>query len=157
MGFPMKNDASKKMAGLGYLEGGLSVDREARPNGPRGSAEMLESINFLRFVLDNVYSGIIVCNEQRQIIFMNQVYAELLRIDPQEAVGQDIKEYFPDSRLSHVLATGIPELGQRCSLKTEALLLVNRIPLKQNGKVVGAILQTVLRDYKDFTLSLIHI
>ncbi|MGC2691504.1 MAG: sigma 54-interacting transcriptional regulator [Desulfobaccales bacterium] len=147
----MKNDASKKMAGLGYLEGGLSVDREARPNGPRGSAEMLESINFLRFVLDNVYSGIIVCNEQRQIIFMNQVYAELLRIDPQEAVGQDIKEYFPDSRLSHVLATGIPELGQRCSLKTEALLLVNRIPLKQNGKVVGAILQTVLRDYKDFT------
>ena len=30
-------------------------------------------------------------------------------------------------------------------------MLVNRIPLKHNGKIVGVILQTVLRDYKDFT------
>ncbi len=147
----MKSDATKKTRGLAYLDSGLSGDVEARQKGRHGLEDMLESINFLRFVLDNVYSGIIVCNEQRQIVFINKVYAELLRIDPQEAVGQDIKDYFPDSRLSRVLATGIPELGQRCSLKTEALLLVNRIPLKQNGKIVGAILQTVLRDYKDFT------
>ena len=147
----MKKDATKKTRGLGYFDRGLSVDHQARQNGPHGLEDMLQSINFLRFVLDNVYSGIIVCNAHSQIIFMNKVYAELLRIDPQEAAGKDIKEYFPDSRLSHVLATGIPELGQRCSLKTEALLLVNRIPLKHNGQIVGVILQTVLRDYKDFT------
>lgn len=147
----MKNDATKKTNGLGYFDSGLSVDHQTHKNGPHGTEDMLQSINFLRFVLDNVYSGIIVCNQQGQIIFMNKVYAELLKIDPQEAVGKDIKDYFPGSRLSHVMATGIPELGQRCSLKTEAMLLVNRIPLKHNGKIVGVILQTVLRDYKDFT------
>ncbi len=147
----MKNDATKKTNGLGYFDSGLSVDRQAHKNGPHGIEDMLQSINFLRFVLDNVYSGIIVCNERSQIIFMNKVYAELLKIDPQEAVGKDIKEYFPGSRLSHVIATGIPELGQRCSLKTAAVLLVNRIPLKYSDKIVGVILQTVLRDYKDFT------
>jgi len=107
----MKNDATKKTRGLGYFDSGLSVDHQARQNGLHGLENILESINFLRFVLDNVYSGIIVCNEHSQIIFMNKVYAELLRINPQEAVGKDIKEYFPDSSLSHVLATGIPELA----------------------------------------------
>ncbi len=149
----MKNDATKKIRGLGYLEGGLSLDQQAPQKGPHGLKDMLGSINFMRFVLDNVYSGIIVCNENSQIIFMNKVYGALLKIDPEGAVGKDIKDYFPGSRLSHVIATGIPELGQRCSLKTAATscCLVNRIPLEHNGKIVGVILQTVLRDYKDFT------
>ena len=147
----MKNNATNNTRGLCDLKGGLSLDNQTGKDGGRGIEDMLSSINFLRFVLDNVYSGIIVCNEKSQIIFMNKVYGELLKVDPQEAVGKNIKEYFPGSRLSHVIAAGIPELGQRCSLKTEALLLVNRIPLKLNGNVVGVILQTVLRDYKDFT------
>jgi sensor histidine kinase regulating citrate/malate metabolism len=68
---------------------------------------------FLRFVLDKVYSGIIVCKEHRQIIFMNKVYADLLKTDPKPRSVKDIKEYFPGSRLSQVIPTGIPELGQR--------------------------------------------
>ncbi len=148
----MKKTSPKKVNGLGYRDSSFSSDHhQTQKNGAHNMEEMLQSINFLRFVLDNVYSGIIVCNEHSQIIFMNKVYAELLKTDPQEAVGKNIKEYFPGSRLSHVIATGIPELGQRCSLKTEAVLLVNRIPLKYDGKIVGVILQTVLRDYKDFT------
>ncbi len=67
----MKNDATKKIRGLGYLEGGLSLDQQAPQKGPHGLKDMLGSINFMRFVLDNVYSGIIVCNENSQIIFMN--------------------------------------------------------------------------------------
>jgi sensor histidine kinase regulating citrate/malate metabolism len=113
--------------------------------------ELLKLVEFLGLVLDNVYSGIIVCDPDCRIIFMNQVYAELLKVNRDQAVGKHIREYFPNSRLSQVLASGAAEFGQKCSLKTEAVLLVNRMPLQSKGQTVGVILQTIFRDYKDFT------
>jgi transcriptional regulator with PAS, ATPase and Fis domain len=113
--------------------------------------ELLNLVEFLGLVLDNVYSGIIVCDLNCRIIFMNQVYADLLKADRKQAVGKHIKEYFPHSRLPEVLTSGTPQLGQKCSLKTDAVLLVNRIPLQSEGKTVGIIMQTIFRDYKDFT------
>jgi transcriptional regulator with PAS, ATPase and Fis domain len=104
--------------------------------------------DFFSLVLDNVFSGIIVCNLDCRIIFMNKVYADLLGIDPEMAVGAPLKKYIPNTRLPQVISSGRPELGQRCSLKTELPMLVNRIPLKAKGQVVGVILQTVFRDYK---------
>ena len=50
-----------------------------------------------------------------------------------------------------VLSLGQPELGQKCSLRTELPMLVNRIPLKIKGRITGVILQTVFRDYKAMT------
>lgn len=44
----------EKTRGLGYLDSGLSVDHQARQNGPHGIEDMLQSINFLRFVLQTV-------------------------------------------------------------------------------------------------------
>jgi transcriptional regulator with PAS, ATPase and Fis domain len=132
----------------------IAQKRENAERGIKESAspqEVLSLVEFLGLVLDNVYSGIIVCDLNCRIIFMNQVYADLLKVDRKQAVGKHIEEYFPHSRLSRTLASGIPELGQRCSLKTDALLLVNRIPLVSNGKTLGIILQTIFRDYKDFT------
>lgn len=112
--------------------------------------ETLELVEFLRLVLDNVYSGIIVCDHECRIVFMNQIYADLLKTDREEAVGQQINKYFPQSELPRVLRTGTPEFGQTCPLNAGAFLLVNRIPLKRDGKTVGIILQTIFRDYKDF-------
>lgn len=131
---------------------GQDVEVLQQAMNPRSvTEEVLSVVDFLGLVLDNVYSGIIVCDTDCRIIFMNQVYADLLKVDRKQVVGRQIKEYFPYSRLSEALAGGKPELGQKCSLKTEAVLLVNRIPLQSKGKTVGIILQTIFRDYKDFT------
>jgi transcriptional regulator with PAS, ATPase and Fis domain len=147
----VSNGGAKKNSAAGYGSSKLSPDNRSQRDGPQNLEDMLKFGDFLQFVLDNVYSGIIVIDQHCHIIFMNKVYAELLKTDPKDAVGKHIKEYFPHSRLSKVMATGIPELGHRCSLKTDAVLLVNRLPLREDGKVVGAILQTVFRDYKDFS------
>ena len=108
-------------------------------------------VDFLELILNNVYSGIIVCDREARVVFINQVYAELLKIDRSEAVGRKIQEFFPASRLNLVIQSGQAELGQRCALKTDTPLLVNRIPLKHKGQTTGAILQTVFRDYQHFT------
>lgn len=114
-------------------------------------SELDDLTGFLRLILDNVYCGIIVCDTDLRIVFMNRVYGDLLKTDPNGAVGRPITDFFPQSRLSKVLKEGTPELGRRCSLKTDTTLLVNRIPIEVQGRIRGVILQTIFKDYKDFT------
>jgi len=149
---PTKKQKNNRLSGPPALyspPGGCSVENESVQGSPTDLQGLVE---FFELILNNVYSGIIVCDTECRIVFMNQVYAKLLNIDRQAAVGRHIKEYFPASRLSHVIASGRSELGQKCSLRTDTpLLLVNRIPLRNRGTVVGVILQTIFRDYKAFT------
>jgi len=130
---------------------GIWAGERTKKVGHEQSGDIERLVDFLGLVLDNVYSGIIVCDLHCCIVYMNQVYAELLQIDRHKAVGKPIQNYFPRSQLARVMATGKSELGQRCSLKTDTTLLVNRIPLKHRGQTTGIILQTVFRDYKSFT------
>ena len=97
----------------------------------------------LELILNNVYSGIIFCDKECKIIFMNTVYADLLGVDRKEAEGKSINEFFPNSRLPSVLSRGRPELGQRCSLRGEMPFLVNRIPIKRGNETIGIILQSI--------------
>ncbi|MCP4686912.1 MAG: PAS domain-containing protein [Desulfobacterales bacterium] len=121
------------------------------PDGIKGITDIVSLVDFLALVLDHVYSGIIVCDRDCRILFMNRVYAELLGVDPKKIAGEPLEKFFPYTRMPLVLSSGRAELGQKCTLKTELPMLVNRIPLKIKGQVVGVILQTIFRDYKAMT------
>ncbi|MBW1998119.1 MAG: sigma 54-interacting transcriptional regulator [Deltaproteobacteria bacterium] len=112
--------------------------------------ELKQVAEILELILDNVYSGVIFCDRNCNIIFMNQVYAQLLGVDREKAIGRPITQFFPNSRLPYVVRTGTPELGQRCSLKGEIPFLVNRIPIKRGGKTIGIILQSIFKDFASF-------
>lgn len=104
----------------------------------------------LELILNNVYSGVIFCDKECNVVYMNQVYAEMLRVDRRKAVGKPITDFFPDSRLPYVVKSGKMELGQKCSLKGEMPILVNRIPIKRGKEIVGVILQSIFRDFANF-------
>ena len=110
----------------------------------------LESlVETFKHILDRVYSGIILCDKDSKILFMNRFYASLLKADRKNAVGKHINAYFPSSRLPVVLETGQAELGKKCSLRTNLALLVNRVPMERNGDTVGVLLQTTFRDFTE--------
>jgi PAS domain S-box-containing protein len=113
------------------------------------TGELEDLVETLRLVLDNVHSGIIVCNKESKILYMNRFYADLLKAHREEALGKHIKEFFPESRLPEVLQSGEMELGQRCSLRADVALLVNRIPVKRGSETIGVILQTIFKDYAE--------
>ena len=110
-------------------------------------AEALAKV--LELIVDNVYSGIIVCDSDSRILYINKFYADLLQTTREKAVGQHIKNFFPASRLPGVLETGEMELGRKCSLRANIALLVNRIPVKMGNKTVAVVLQTVFKDYAE--------
>jgi len=122
----------------------------AFPSQIEDPAEALHDFaSVLEMLLDNAFSGIILCDRNSKILYMNRFYAELLGTDKDEAVGKHIREYFPDSRLPTVVETGRMELGKRCSLRADIALLVNRVPLKSKGKTIGVVLQTIFKDLRE--------
>ncbi|MCG2774375.1 MAG: sigma 54-interacting transcriptional regulator [Desulfobacterales bacterium] len=128
----------------------LAYDSDLEKDREKRIVELKDLTQVLGLILDNVYSGIIFCDRKCNIIFMNQVYAELLGVDRKEAVGKSIFEFFPDSRLPLVVSSGKAELGQRCSLKGEVPFLVNRLPIKRGNDTIGIILQSIFKDYASF-------
>jgi transcriptional regulator with PAS, ATPase and Fis domain len=106
-------------------------------------------VRLLSLVCENVYSGTIICDHQSHIRYINRFYANLLGIDSKEAVGRKIQDYFPSSRVPVVLDTGRGEMGARCTLRAEIDYVINRIPVKSEGKTVGVILQTVFKNFTE--------
>jgi sensor histidine kinase regulating citrate/malate metabolism len=131
-------------------EGPVNLHSDAKKGWAVEISELKYLVNSLELILNNVYSGIIFCDREYNIIFMNQVYAELLGVDRNEVVGKPISEFFPDSRLPLVLRSGKAEFGQQCSLRGEIPFLVNRLSIKKGNKTIGIILQSIFKDYASF-------
>ncbi len=101
-------------------------------------------------IVQNIPTGLIFCDTDCIIRFMNKAYAEYLDVDPREATGRPITDLIPDSRLRLVMASGQAEMGDKCELPTKAgirMIVVNRLPVKApDGTVIGAISQALFGD-----------
>ena len=112
-------------------------------------ADVGDFINLMEMVMDNAYVGLIFCDRAGIIRFMNRLYEDLLGIKRETAYGRHITEYFPDSRLPVVIKTSKPELGWKYNFMGEKTLVVNRIPIKQKGQIIGALAQCIFKDISE--------
>ena len=63
----------------------LESDGVKEIQGAEALAKVLERI------VDNVYSGIIVCDSDSKILYINKFYADLLQTTREKAIGRHIK------------------------------------------------------------------
>lgn len=90
-------------------------------------------------ILESIREGIIAVDKEGKINACNQEAKRLLEIDPLEnIIGKLITEVAPNSRLPEVLTTGITLLDQPMILGN-TLVVINIIPVKHSGKVIGAV------------------
>jgi transcriptional regulator with PAS, ATPase and Fis domain len=104
--------------------------------------DYFNSFGFLKNILDNIQIGIIIADADGYLIYMNEKYGRLLAINPPEHIGKHVTEVIKTSRLHIVAKTGRAEINWPHELNGKTLL-VQRIPLKRNGRV-KAVLGTVL-------------
>ncbi len=142
-------DNSRTSSDINFCRSSLQFQPaiELKAGGLNGSMKDFASV--LELIMENVYSGIILCDSDSRILYMNRFYGELLGTDKNEAVGRHIKKYFPSSRIPSVLESGKMEIGQRCSLRSNVALLVNRIPIKSGDETVGVVLQTIFKNHTE--------
>ncbi|GAB6062794.1 sigma-54 interaction domain-containing protein [Deferrisoma palaeochoriense] len=122
----------------------LSVVAEAL--GPYDADEAV--IEALRTLLDNRYEGLIVVDAEGRVVYMNRENERFLGLERGAAKGRHITELIPSSRLHVVCQTGRAEVGhlQEIEGKTK---VVARIPLRRDGRVVGAMGSIMFRDLRE--------
>jgi sensor histidine kinase regulating citrate/malate metabolism len=92
-------------------------------------------------MLDAIHEGIIAINQDLEITLVNNSAMEILGLkekDINDIIGKKIKTVFPTSKLVEVFRTGVPEYNRE-QVINNTIILTNRVPIRYQDKIVGAI------------------
>ncbi len=108
----------------------------------------LNENRLFRLVFENLYEGAIITDDKGYILFFNKPYGQFLGVDPQEQIGKHCTEIFENSRMHVVGKTGKPEINHIVKIKGQNMV-VQRIPIEQDGKIVAVFGQVKFYDVHD--------
>lgn len=92
-----------------------------------------------RLIFDSIDEGMVGINADLEIDFYNQRAAEMIGISIEEAIGKNVLDIIPKSKLCRVLDSGVPELNQEQMLGNGIEIVTSRFPLFDEHKnIVGA-------------------
>lgn len=99
------------------------------------ASNMLET---LKIVLDTAYEGVVVIDSKGIIRDFNKAYSQFMGVTREEVIGKHVTEIIENTKLHVTVETGIPERGYIQNIMGQDMI-VHRIPIWRDGKVVGAI------------------
>lgn len=99
--------------------------------------------------LETVREGIVAINQSGYITTFNRAAIKTLALpEDQLYIGRHITDVLPDTGMETVLEEGEPDFDQEIWLHHHNLI-VNRIPLRQNGLITGVVSSFRLKDEVD--------
>jgi PAS domain S-box-containing protein len=110
--------------------------------------DLQKRIELYRLIFDSIYNGAIVTDVNGRITHFNKPYGEFLGVDPEDQIGRHCTESVDNSRMHIVARTGQPEINQSHRIKGQNMV-VQRIPIKKDGKVIAVFGQVMFKDIKD--------
>jgi PAS domain S-box-containing protein len=125
----------------------MQARREAQGHVRDGNA-VEEQLDMFHLIFDNIYNGCIVTDPDGYITHFNKPYGRFLGIDPEKQIGKHTTEVVENSRMHIVAKTGKAEINQSHRIKGQDMV-VQRIPIKKDGKVVAVFGQVMFKDVRD--------
>jgi transcriptional regulator with PAS, ATPase and Fis domain len=121
--------------------------------GPSGSATrpnrgLPRQLEMLHLILDSIYNGVVVVDAEGYITHFNKPYGKFLAIDTSAQIGKHVTEVIENTRMHIVAKTGKCEINHVQRLKGQDMV-VQRIPIWQDGKVVAVFGQVMFKDVRD--------
>jgi PAS domain S-box-containing protein len=123
----------------------ISTPGRQHPGRAKTPVNQLKNFNL---VFDSIHDGAVVIDTEGYITHFNQPYAHFLGIDPQYPIGKHCTEIIENTRMHIVAKTGKPEINRTQQIKVQEMM-VQRIPLRVNGKIIGVYGQVIFKDIKD--------
>jgi len=103
---------------------------------PSEIASLLTEKNTL---IESVREAIITVNQKGEITTLNNAAAKILHLtDSASIMGDNIEQHIPNTHLLNVLMKGEKQLDKLMIVNGHEII-VNRVPMKVNGQVVGAV------------------
>ncbi len=99
-------------------------------------------------VLDALEEGIFAINTEGELILINESAKKILDLDAMPEYGTKLTELYPETKLPHVLQTGLPEYNISLMINGKHIMS-NRIPIMENGKTAGAV--SIFRNKTEYT------
>lgn len=101
-------------------------------------------------ILDTVYKGVVCCDTEGKITFFSKSNERFYHLERGEALGKHITDVVKTGTLHKVAKTGKPEIGllDEESHGKRVRHIIERLPIKRDGKVVGAIAKVMFSDVK---------
>jgi transcriptional regulator with PAS, ATPase and Fis domain len=115
------------------------------------SALLQEKLNLYEAVLNNILSGVIITDPDGAVIFFSETYGKFLGMDPQKKIGRHCTEVIENTRMHIVAQTGIPEINHPHRIMGQDMV-VQRLPIWINGKLVAVFGQVMFEDVKDVSV-----
>lgn len=96
-------------------------------------------------LINTPFEGVLAVDADGVIRFVNDFFAQLLQVEPEQVVGQPVEQVLPGCRLTDTLVRGYSEWGDLLNIQGKEIYTA-RFPLKKNGILIGAMLKTVFPD-----------
>lgn len=94
--------------------------------------------DILNHILVDPYDAMAVVDADEKLAFISPVHEKFFGMRSGEAVGKNVRDVIENSRLHHVVRTGVAEVGQIHRMRGQDRV-VSRHPILHDGKIVGAI------------------
>lgn len=110
-----------------------------------------EYIKELENILERTYDGVVAVNKEGVITLINKSYAEYLGINRKNAIGKHVTEVIDNTRMHIVVKSGIIESTQLQKINNK-YIITTRIPIIENGEIVGAVANVLFRDTRNYNI-----
>ena len=97
-----------------------------------------EQIELLNSIIDFAYDGILAIDKDGIITVFNPVIQKITNRTAEQALGLPVDEVVENSRMSHVMKTGVAELGDLQKIGSTSIV-TNRVPIMVDGEVRGVV------------------
>lgn len=96
------------------------------------------AFDIIDHMLSDPYDAMAIIDAKERMAFVSPIHEKFFGLKTGEGVGRNVKDVIQNTRLHHVVRTGVAEVGHILKIGgTERV--VSRHPIRHDGKVVGAI------------------
>lgn len=110
--------------------------------------ETSRRLKLANLIFDHIENGAVVTDNEGNILYFNRPYARFLGLEAEHVIGKHVTEVLEGSRMHIVARTGKAELNQIFTSRGRDMV-VQRIPIFEDGKVVAAFGQIMFKQVSD--------
>lgn len=137
------------MGAMGMREPDTKRNATAQPQIPsRETDNVLQDLEMFELIFDSIYNGVMVTDAEGYVIHFNKPYGEFLGLDHAAQIGKHCTEVVENTRMHIVAKTGQAEINHSQRIKGQDMV-VQRIPIKKDGKVIAVFGQVMFKDVRD--------
>ena len=94
--------------------------------------------DILNHILSDPYDAMAVVDAEERLAYISPVHEKFFGMQSGDGVGRKVREVIENTRLHHVVRTGVAEVGQIHRMRGKDRV-VSRHPILHEGRIVGAI------------------